>query len=286
MIIGGDEETHVSRVVEAIDLKTMKVCPKPPELPRSRYAASAFFMAGNIHHAFGAGSDELFNFSVQFSVQSQSWKRFGYLEGAAIWYPGLAQIRDSWVLLISGTNSPNTYIMYWNGTILPGPPLPIQIERHCTIGVDMDHIFVAGGQNYPDFNTETYVLKWSDQVWIRQQPMISEIPRENACEAYLDGDDEINIIVGSNTFEIFNWASRSWRQGPTLMTDPFQGKFTRFNGLLYFFGRSETTPILNGNSVNLFNPKTEKWSKATLDFPLIGKDDFGLVKIPPGIIDC
>lgn len=209
MIIGGEDPDFVSNKVEAINLETMKPCPALNNLPNGRYGASAFFLAGNVLCAFGDGSGGLFYYGAQFDVQSQSWEDFGNLDGAEVLYSGLAQIRDSWVLLISGKYSPNTYIIHWNGTILPGPPLPIQIEKHCAIGVDKDHIFVAGGYNSSHSNKETYVLKWSDQVWVPQQPMISEIPDENSCEAYLDDDNEMNIIVGSNTFEIFNCATRS-----------------------------------------------------------------------------
>lgn len=284
LLIGGNDDEFFHKDVEAVNLKSIEICPNPPSLSNGRNGAPAFFMAGHIYHAFGKGSSGEFNHNLQFNKQSQTWERFGFLP-ADTYYSSVAQFRDSWVLVIGGRDSRSTYVMYWNETIVSGPPLPFEIERHCAIGVDRDHIFVAGGQNETDnYNREAFVLKWSDQEWVRQQPMTSTI-HPVSCEAFLDKDKQYNIIVGSDTFEIFNWVNRTWRPGPSIMSNFFQGQFTRFNGILYMFGRSNETAWAEGNNLFIFDPMAEKWTKTNLNLP-IGRNDFGIVRIPSGIIDC
>lgn len=268
--------------IEVLNMKTLQQCSHPFQLPERRFGAAAFLLNGRLNYALGQGYTKPTD-TLQFDLRSRTWRTFD-LETYPVVYSASAQIRDAWVLLISGHNVSAITIVHANGTTVPGPPLPHGISRHCAIGVDEDHIFVAGGVKDGIGRTkDTFVLKWSEQVWVPQDPL-TLFHRSVTCETFLDGDNRLNILVGERYFEIFTWSTRKWRHGPDMLEDYMWGKLVRFDGKLYLFGGKDSLDERNAK-IHVFDPIFETWTRVPLNLKT-GRTSFGLLKIPPGLVDC
>lgn len=280
MILGGASPSGYSDNVEVLDMKTMRQCPDPPKLPHGQFRGAAFVLEGQIN--FAMGHNPSFNpvlARVHLDLTSNEWKKTTLPLPELTYFP-VAQIRESWVLIIGGQDSAATYIVYGNGSVVPGPSLPFDLSGQCGLGVDEDHIFVVGG-NQPN---NTFVLKWSEQVWIPQTPMSLGQPFA-ACVTFLDKNNDLSILVGDAAFEIFSWSTRSWRPGPQMLDNLQRGQFVRYNGIPYWFGGKKVGSTTKNKNIYAFDPNTETWNKIPLQMQL-GRVFFGIVKIPPGIVTC
>lgn len=286
MVMGGFiDDLGATSKVEVLNMKTMKQCPNPPQLPDGRYGGVSFQMSGTLNYAFGRSNLQNFSDTLQFDSNLRTWHEHDLLTSIPV-YPAIAQICDSWILLIGGEDSSSTTIVHSDGSVIPGPELPFQMIRHCAIGVDEEHIFIAGGtRNGMVTSKKAFVLKWADQVWVSQDSMAKSQPSVT-CETFLDKDGRLSILVGQVSFEIFVWSTRTWRSGPEMLNDYVWSQLIRFDGVPYLFGGRGADSQIRTRNIYAFNPIEEQWAKLINLNLKIGRTSFGLTRIPPGIVEC
>ncbi|XP_059097292.1 uncharacterized protein LOC131891681 [Tigriopus californicus] len=165
MLLGGVLKDEGSTAgVEVLNLKTMKQCSTSAPLPESAFGAAFFILGGQVHLVGGYRSQIDKRDLHLFDLKSRTWQTSDLfptnLADAVV-----AQISHFWVLITGGSDTPNTTIVHVNGSVLPGPPLPFQIMRHCALGVDEEHVFIAGGSRDGLGPTkEAFILNWADQT--------------------------------------------------------------------------------------------------------------------------
>ncbi|TRY78258.1 hypothetical protein TCAL_15373 [Tigriopus californicus] len=296
MIIGGRATGFSpSADVEVIDMANEKHCPIQPSLPTVRFGMSSFVLGSKLLTIGGIGNEVDI---TSYNYENRSWESIGTV-GAEWSDYSIAQIQDSWILLMGGyygvDATGTTIILNANGSMIPGPDLPEANDGFCACGLDDNHIFIAGGKDLDGSHSRTsYVLDWASQQWTNLDPMA--LPRYYVeCGTFLSTNQELSVLVvgglrnnmsiGPHT-EIFNWPQRTWRDGPDFAyPNIFLSRMTNFDGKLFVFGGYDDTSATFLSSIYKFIPKKESW----VIFPLelnIARRDFGIMKIPEGIIDC
>ncbi|XP_059097394.1 uncharacterized protein LOC131891763 isoform X1 [Tigriopus californicus] len=285
MILGGyTTDGGAINDIEVLNLKTMKHCSNPFQLPEGRYGGATYILDRHLNYALGADNDGERTDTFQLDFRYGTWKTTNLLTPPMV-YSISTQIDPSRVLLVGGQNVSRTTIVHSNGSVFSGPPLPHDVFRHCVLGVDEQHIFVAGGVKTGIGRTkDTLVLNWSDQVWVAQDPMV-HFHRSVTCDTFLDVSNRLSILVGQSSFEIFTWSTRKWRAGPDMLGDYNWGNMVRFDGILYFMGGKESSENTRSRKIFSFDPKHETWSRVPLDLQT-GRTSFGIAKIPPGVVNC
>ncbi|XP_059096839.1 kelch domain-containing protein 8A-like [Tigriopus californicus] len=285
MVLGGFiDNLGATKDVEVLNMKTMRQCPQTPFLPQGRYGGASYLLKGQLNYALGRSNDHNFSDTLQFDQSSQTWNKVNLTPLISL-YTALVQISPSWIILIGGQESSASTIIHADGSIIPGPNLPFQMMRHCAVGLNEEHIFIAGGfKNGISPSRETFELKWSEQIWVPQSPMTSA-QSSVTCDTFLDKDNRLSILVGQESFEIFIWTTRTWRPGPDMLLDCTWSQLIRFDGMLYLFGGKRVDNSIRKTNIYSFDATLEKWNKIALELKT-GRTSFGLLRIPSGLVEC
>ncbi|TRY81075.1 hypothetical protein TCAL_16736 [Tigriopus californicus] len=164
-----------------------------------RYGGASYLLKGQLNYALGRSNDHNFSDTLQFDQSSQTWNKVNLTPLISL-YTALVQISPSWIILIGGQESSASTIIHADGSIIPGPNLPFQMMRHCAVGLNEEHIFIAGGfKNGISPSRETFELKWSEQIWVPQSPMTSA-QSSVTCDTFLDKDNRLSILVANKQF--------------------------------------------------------------------------------------
>ncbi|TRY78664.1 hypothetical protein TCAL_14417 [Tigriopus californicus] len=235
---------------------------------------------------------------TSYNYEAHTWESIGTL--AAEWADySLGRIRDSWILLMGGDydgdKTEMTLILNANGSLDPGPDLPMAAKGFCACGLDDNHIFIAGGKDSGGTELQTtYVLDWTTQQWASLDPMA--LPRYYVeCGTFLSTNQELSILVVGGLqnqvvinphTEIFNWPQQTWRAGPDFaFPKTFLSRMNKFDGKLFVFGGYQPTSQVFLSDIYMFIPKNESWVRFPLDLN-IERRDFGIMMIPDGIVSC
>ncbi|XP_059096093.1 uncharacterized protein LOC131890703 [Tigriopus californicus] len=296
MIIGGKTSGYGGTSnIEVIDLVNAKHCTSPTPLLPERYAMPSFVLGSKLLVIGGSGNELDI---TSYNYEAHTWESIGTL--AAEWADySLGRIRDSWILLMGGDydgdKTEMTLILNANGSLDPGPDLPMAAKGFCACGLDDNHIFIAGGKDSGGTELQTtYVLDWTTQQWASLDPMA--LPRYYVeCGTFLSTNQELSILVVGGLqnqvvinphTEIFNWPQQTWRAGPDFaFPKTFLSRMNKFDGKLFVFGGYQPTSQVFLSDIYMFIPKNESWVRFPLDLN-IERRDFGIMMIPDGIVSC
>ena len=188
------------------------------------------------------------------------------LDGGSSWIiiGGQKYLRDSPVLL-------NTSEILISNAFEPGPIAPIPLSDHCTVALEKNRIFTAGG--YGDIGEShlknAFILEYnvSQSIWHFLSPMKNG-RFGHACGSIKTVFEEVKVIAAGGlheeTVEIYSIQRQSWSNGPNLEEIKIF-KTATTNGIMTFLviGRVELEPYCTTESCRLDSIYSYEYKSST-----------------------
>ena len=228
-MLTGEESTRprLNTDSDIISMFARPSCPKPPMFPIESTLAlySTLSIIGPL--ICGFNEQEKGCFIYQFVESNWIIERFSLLENRAH-ASSVSYGNDEW--LITGGQDYHEGVpviltsseILRNMTFTHGPMLPIPLSGHCSVKINEDQIFIAGGYGEHHLK-DSFVLNIKGIIW-DHLPLMKYGRFGHACGKTVTLFDEIEIVVAGglhqHRLEKYSIAHHKWFTLPTIEEQP------------------------------------------------------------------
>ena len=228
-MVTGEESTRPILNVdsEIVSLFARPTCPKPPNFPIKN--TLALYSTLTKERLLICGFNDQENECFRYQILENKWvmEEFALLENRSH-ASGVSLGDDSWIITGGQTyfeGSPvllNTSEILNNSEFIQGPSLPIPLSGHCSLKLNDEKIFVAGGYG-ETYLMDSFILNIKTYFW-GFLPLMKYGRFGHACGKTISLFNEIELVVAGglhqNTIEKYSLTHSKWFTLPNINNQP------------------------------------------------------------------